>query len=211
MLGISLKAQNIVPLATLTAIQLLAVVMITHQSFSLIQLSSLQKTSGIMLAIGALSGWISYLMPADVKNALVFLRWSNALPGHRFIKLAESDARIEVEAFRAKVVNYETLRSDQNAQNSYWYRQFYRPSVNHDEVASTHKSYLLYRDAAAVSLLTGLIYILAKLLLGQAMSEFALGSVLVFVLATLGFIAAANNSGKRLVTTAVAIRMTGDN
>lgn len=203
--GISLKAQNILPLTTLTAIQLLAVLLLNHKFVDIDQLTSIQESGGAMLTIGALAGWLSYLLPADLKNALVFLRWKNALPGHRFLQLAESDTRIDAEALRTKVVNYESLISDHKAQNSYWYREFYRPVANQDEVASTHKSYLLYRDAAAVSLLCAMIFILAKLLLSQLMTSIGLSSVWVFVIGVIGFSVAAGNSGRRLVTTAVAI------
>lgn len=203
--GISLKAQNILPLTTLTAIQLLVVLLLNQKSLDIAQLASLQESGGAMLTIGALAGWLSYLLPADLKNALAFLRWKNVLPGHRFLQLSESDARIDVQALRAKVVNYESLVSDPKAQNSYWYREFYRPVANQDEVASTHKSYLLYRDAAAVSLLCALIFILAKLLLTELMAGIGFGSVLVFAVAALGSVVAASNLGRRLVTTAVAV------
>ena len=203
--GISLKAQNILPLTTLTAIQLLAVLVVNQKSLDIDQLASLQESGGAMLTIGALAGWLSYLLPADLKNALVFLRWKNALPGHRFLQLAESDTRIDAKALREKVANYKSLISDHKAQNSYWYREFYRPVANQDEVASTHKSYLLYRDAAAVSLLCTFIFLLAKLLLAELMAGIGVASVLVFVAAALGFVVAASNLGRRLVTTAVAI------
>lgn len=207
MARISLKAQNYVPLAMLTALQLIAVMLVNQKSFDINQLASIQEASGVMLAIGALAGWLSYLLPADLKNSLVFLRWRNALPGHRFIQLAENDARIDSEAFRARVVNYGMLVSDHREQNSYWYREFYRPVVNQDEVTSTHKSYLLYRDAAAISLLSAIFFALAKQLLELPMSGINFGSVWVFVGALSGFIVAASNSGRRLVTTAVAINM----
>lgn len=210
MAGISLKAQNFVLLAMLTVLQLMAVMLVNHKSFDINQLASIQEASGVMLAIGALAGWFSYLLPADLKNSLVFLRWRNALPGHRFIQLAENDARINPEAFRAKVVNYEILISDHKEQNGYWYREFYRPVVNQDEVVSIHKSYLLYRDAAAVSLLGSIFFVLANQFLEFPVSGFVPGSVWVFVGGLAGFIVAASNAGRRLVTTAVAINMTSE-
>lgn len=80
-----------------------------------------------MLAISVLAGWLSHLMPADLKNALVFIRWRNVLPGHRFIQLAEKDTRIDIDLFKERVTDYESLKSDNKNQNSYWYREFYRP------------------------------------------------------------------------------------
>jgi hypothetical protein len=205
MTGISLKAQNIVPLSLLVAIQLLAVYCLSYQVFNLDSLGILQETSGAMLAIGVLAGWLSYLLPADVKNSLVFLRWKNALPGHRFIQLSENDARIDTDDLRARVSEYDELSSDHKAQNSYWYREFYRPLINQSEILSIHKSYLLYRDAAAVSLIMAVLFTVVKLVLGPILSAVTFHSGWVFLVTLMGCILAGSNSGRRLVTTVVAI------
>ena len=205
MTGISLKAQNIVPLSLLVAIQLLAVYCLSYQVFNVDLLGFLQETSGAMLAIGVLAGWLSYLIPADLKNSLVFLRWKNALPGHRFVQLAENDARIDTDSLRARVSNHDELRSDQKAQNSYWYREFYRPLINQSEVLSIHKSYLLYRDVAAVSLIMAVLFTVAKLVLGPKLSAVTFHSGWIFLVTIAACIVAGSNAGRRLVTTAVAI------
>lgn len=207
MAGLSLKAKNIAPLSVLVVIQLIAVTMVNRHTFDVSLLDILKDTGGAMLAISVLAGWLSHLMPADLKNALVFLRWRNVLPGHRFIQLAEKDARIDIDLFKTRVVDYESLKSDNKNQNSYWYREFYRPVTNHDEVASTHKSYLLYRDAAAVSLISAIILVLAKLLIDIQMAQIGFDSVCVFGVAIIGFIVAARNAGQRMITTAIAVSL----
>ncbi|WP_445364299.1 hypothetical protein ACJJIQ_08280 [Microbulbifer sp. ANSA003] len=207
MAGLSLKTQNTAPLTLLVLLQLLAVHGFNSASFDINLLTSIKEAGGVMLAIGVLASWLSYLLPTGLKNTLIFLRLRNVLPGHRFIQLAEADPRIDAQLLKEKVPGYESLSSDHKAQNSYWYREFYRPVSAQDEVASTHKSYLLYRDAATVSLLCAAIFVLAKLLLTESMSAFELVSGAVFPLAALGFALAAGNAGRRLVTTAVAISM----
>ncbi|ABC31708.1 conserved hypothetical protein [Hahella chejuensis KCTC 2396] len=207
MTSISLKAQNIVPLSLLVAVQLLAVYSLNYPVLDLNLLDFLKETSGVMLVIGVLAGWLSYLLPADLKNSLVFLRWKNVLPGHRFIQLCEDDARIDVEKLKARVPSFEELRSDHDAQNSYWYREFYRPLANQSEVASVHKAYLLYRDAAAVSLIMVALFSTAKLVLEPKLSDIAFYSIWIFCCTALGCVVAGSNAGRRLVTTGVAINL----
>ena len=207
MAAISLKAQNAAPLAVLVLLELLAVHFFNSASFDITLLTSAREAGGVMLAIGVLAGWLSYLIPADIKNALVFLRVQNVLPGHRFIQLAEADPRIDSALLKARVSDFESLSLDNKAQNSYWYREFYRPVIDQHEVASTHKSYLLYRDAAAVSLACALIFALAKQFLPMPMSAYALSSVAIFLVATFGFAMAGANAGRRLVATSVAISL----
>ncbi|ELL4669641.1 hypothetical protein Q5V23_003507 [Vibrio fluvialis] len=208
MAGLSLKAKNIVPLSVLVVFQLIAISVVNRQTFDTSLLDILKDTGGAMLVISVLAGWLSHLIPADLKNSLVFLRWRNVLPGHRFIQLAEKDTRIDIDLFKTRVADYESLKSDNKNQNSYWYREFYRPVTNQDEVASTHKSYLLYRDAAAVSLISAVILVLTKLLIDIQMAQIGFNSVWVFAIAIIGFIVAARNAGQRMVTTAIAVRLT---
>ncbi|CAI2346847.1 conserved membrane hypothetical protein [Vibrio parahaemolyticus] len=207
MMGISMKTHNIVPLSVLMVLQLTAVSLVNRSAFDLSFLDILKDTGGAMLAIGAVSGWLSYLFPADLKSVLVFWRWQNVLPGHRFIQLSEKDGRIDNVTLKARVSEYEALKLNNSEQNSYWYNEFYRPSNKQDEVASTHRSYLLYRDAAAVSLISVLILITGKLLFRELLMGISFEPFGVFAVAVMGFIVAARNAGQRLVTTAVAVSL----
>ena len=207
MMGISMKANNIVPLSVLMVLQFAVVSLVNQSAFDISYVEMLKDTSGAMLAIGAVSGWLSHLMPPDLKNVLVFWRWNNVLPGHRFIQLSERDRRIDTALLKARVSEFELLKQNNSEQNSYWYKEFYRPSNKQDEVASTHRAYLLYRDAAAVSCVSAFALLVAKQFLGEYFSEVSYQSLWVFALAIIGFSIAAKNAGNRLVTTAVAINL----
>lgn len=205
MMGISMKANNIVPLSVLMVVQFAVVSLVNKSAFDISYVDILKDTSGAMLAIGAVSGWLSHLMPPDLKSVLVFWRWNNVLPGHRFIQLSERDRRIDTALLKARVSEFELLKQNNSEQNSYWYKEFYRPSNKHDEVASTHRAYLLYRDTAAVSFVSAFALLVAKQFMGEYLSEVSYQSLWVFALAITGFIVAARNAGHRLVTTAIAV------
>ncbi len=209
MVGLSMKANNIVPLSVLMVLQFTVISLVNQSSFDISYVNILKDTGGAMLAIGAISGWLSHLMPAEVKSVLVFWRWSNVLPGHRFIQLSEKDRRIDTVLLKARVSEYDLLKQNNSEQNSHWYKEFYRPSNKQDEVASTHRAYLLYRDAAAVSFVSAFALLVAKQFLGEYLLEVSYQSLWVFVVAIAGFSIAARNAGNRLVTTAVAISLSG--
>lgn len=203
--GVSLKTANVVPLSVLVVLQLIAVVMVNRSAFDLAFLDVLKDTGGIMLAVSVLSGWLSHLVPPEVKSVLVFWRVTNVLPGHRFIQLAQKDRRINCELLKERIDHYDALRHNHDEQNSYWYNVFYRPVTNEKEVATTHKSYLLYRDATSVSFIMLTVMVLGKLFTFQLLAGISAHSLLVFVFSIPGFAIAARNAGKRMVTTAVAI------
>ncbi len=207
MVGLSMKANNIVPLSVLMVLQFTVISLVNQSSFDISYVNILKDTGGAMLAIGAISGWLSHLMPAEVKSVLVFWRWSNVLPGHRFIQLSEKDRRIDTVLLKARVSEYDLLKQNNSEQNSHWYKEFYRPSNKQDEVASTHRAYLLYRDAAAVSFVSAFALLVAKQFLGEYLLEVSYQSLWVFVVAIAGFSIAARNAGNRLVTTAIAVSL----
>ncbi|MEZ9105683.1 hypothetical protein AB4085_14585 [Vibrio cyclitrophicus] len=202
-----MKANNIVPLSVLMVLQFTVISLVNQSSFDISYVNILKDTGGAMLAIGAISGWLSHLMPAEVKSVLVFWRWSNVLPGHRFIQLSEKDRRIDTVLLKARVSEYDLLKQNNSEQNSHWYKEFYRPSNKQDEVASTHRAYLLYRDAAAVSFVSAFALLVAKQFLGEYLLEVSYQSLWVFVVAITGFSIAARNAGNRLVTTAIAVSL----
>lgn len=208
MAGISIKANSIVPLSVLMVLQFAVISLVNQNVFDISYVDILRDTSGSMLAIGAVSGWLSHLIPADLKSVLVFWRWHDVLPGHRFIPLAEKDQRIDTESLRAHVAEFDSLKQNSSEQNSYWYKTFYRPSNKQDEVISTHRAYLLYRDAAAVSFVTAFALLVAKQYFGEFLTEVSYQSLWVFALTITGFSIAARNAGNRLVTTAIAVTLT---
>ncbi|WP_318408722.1 hypothetical protein [Photobacterium leiognathi] len=199
-----MKANNIVPLSVLMVLQFAVVSLVNQSAFDISYVDILKDTSGAMLAIGAVSGWLSHLMPPGLKNVLVFWRWNNVLPGHQ---LSERERRIDTVLLKARVYEFELLKLNNSEQNSYWYKEFYRPSNKQDEVTSTHRAYLLYRDAAAVSFVSVCALLVAKQFLGEYLPEVSYQSLWVFAFAIVGFSIAARNAGNRLVTTAVAISL----
>lgn len=203
--GVSLKTANVVPLSVLVVLQLIAVVMVNRSAFELSFLDVLKDTGGVMLAVSVLSGWLSHLVPPEVKSVFVFWRVTNVLPGHRFIQLAQKGRRINCERLKERIDHYDTLRHNHDEQNSYWYHVFYRPVTNEKEVATTHKSYLLYRDATSVSFVMLTVMLSGKLFTYQLLAGISAHSLLVFVFSIPGFAIAARNAGNRMVTTAVAI------
>lgn len=207
MAAISLKTQNLVPLSALALLQLLAAYFVTQGTINLSQLNSLASTGGATLALSVITAWFSYLLPTDIKNSLVFLRLKGALPGHRFIELSRADSRIDFELLKRRVPNFEALWEDSIQQNQYWYREIYRPVVNELEVASVHKAYLLYRDATAISLICLVILGFSQLLIPIVPTVINLKGMATLALFLLGFGIAANVTGRRFVTTSVAIHL----
>ncbi|MFA0256029.1 hypothetical protein AB4481_16190 [Vibrio breoganii] len=202
-----MKANNIVPLSVLMVLQFVVISLVNQSSFDISYVELLKDTSGAMLAVGVVSGWLSHLMPVEFKNVLVFWRWKNVLPGHRFIQLSEKDRRIDTVLLKARVSEFDSLMQNNSEQNSYWYKEFYRPSNKLDEVSSTHRAYLLYRDASAVSFVSAIALLISKQILGEYFSEVSYQSLWVFALVITGFSIAARNAGNRLITTAVAVSL----
>ena len=96
----------------------------------------------------------------------------------------------------------------ESEQNAYWYKKIYRPVRNSPEVLQSHRSFLLFRDAAS-----GLFILLVGLLLWQAIAERisfpSLGTWSLVILAgvILVLCQAARQSGDRMVANAVAVAL----
>ena len=93
-------------------------------------------------------------------------------------------------------------------QNSFWYKEIYRPSQEDIQVKSAHKSFLLYRDAGTAVLILSLIalslYLSNILILNKAIA----GTVpIVLLIVSMILLFAASLSGKRMVTTAVCAQL----
>ena len=201
---ISLKAQNVVPLTVLVLVQVCFVLCLAQGALDLRGIVSSMESASLMLLLNVVIVWLSYLVPADIKDGIVFCRVRNALPGHRFLSLMKSDPRIDVGHTHA-IHDLSGLVNDDSAQNSFWYRVFYKPNSERMEIKSAHKSYLLYRDACAVSLILCVAYCLVSWLTPDYIGYSGSMYGIVFIVFALGFGVAANNTGKRMVTTAIAV------
>jgi hypothetical protein len=96
------------------------------------------------------------LVPANVKARLVFLRWRDALPGHRaFTRYINSDPRIDPAAV-GKVVGG-ALPVDPVEQNRVWFR-LYKTVENDPAILQVHRDFLLTRDYTGLAVLFLLLY-----------------------------------------------------
>lgn len=209
MTKLSLKTQNILPLSMLILFQCALAYALALSDSADLNDKLLTRASSVLLLMGTVTGWLSFLLPAGVKNALVFLRITKALPGHRFVQLCADDPRIDIEYLKSVTPEYEALTADPVKQNQYWYNKIYRPLVDNREVASAHKAFLLYRDAAAVSIILIVCMVVAGAFISSVRATQSVSFVMAMVVCCFGFLTAANFAGKRFVTTTVAIYLAG--
>jgi len=143
---------------------------------------------------------ISGFLSADMKARIVFLRWNDALPGHRaFTVYAPRDSRIDLAALTASHGPLPVLPKDQNR---LWYRIF-KTVDEQPHISQLHRDFLLLRDYTAIALLCLVIYGVSALVLIPS------GRVCLFYLALLAaqlavVRQAAFHYGVRLVTNTLA-------
>lgn len=158
--------------------------------------------AGLSLALTAI---INAQLPASAKERIVFMRWTNPLPGcEAFSRYAKSDPRVDA-AFLERT--FGPLPTDAAEQNALWYRLY--KSVEFDpSVLQAHKAFLFARDYTSIALMMSFflgtigfivmpdthvaIYFLVFLIF-----QFVIGGQ------------AARNHGKRLITTVLAIKGAG--
>ena len=202
----SLKTQNVTSLSCITLFCLVSAWLVVYGYDGMPEMKKIITALGGSAVVGILSVWIAHLVPQSVKHALVFCRIRHALPGHRFISLSHADVRVDSEVLLNKLPELRKETINPEKQNQIWYRDIYRPLNERVEIAAAHGSFLLYRDAAMVILILimGMLVLAGYgyLLDGNALL-FQVGLVLTgwFLL----LVVAANNAGKRFVTTAVSI------
>jgi hypothetical protein len=97
---------------------------------------------------------LTSILPTELKDALVFWRVRDVLPGHRaFSVYAHKDPRIDLARLLAVAGTFPDAARDQN---SLWYR-LYRQVETDPAVAQAHRHFLLFRDLAALSLLLAIL------------------------------------------------------
>lgn len=141
------------------------------------------------------------VLSADAKERLVFLRWKNALPGHRaFSRYAKSDPRIDLVALR-KTLGAE-FPVNPVEQNRVWYRIF-KTVEEEPAVSQVHRDFLLLRDYTGLSVLFIIFY--------GAVGLYTIASAKTLVLYLLALIIqyfvvrqAASQYGVRMVKTVLA-------
>lgn len=149
-----------------------------------------------------LAGVLNSQLPSDVKARLVFMKWTNPLPGSRaFSRYAHLDPRIDPAALARLTGPFPISPGDQN---SLWYR-LYRSVQADAAVRDAHQSYLLFRDYASLSLLLGVVLIPSGAWYAVSTSSIA-GFALLLLVQLLLAARAARIHGERLVCTVLAIK-----
>ncbi len=163
------------------------------------------KDLGLVAGLTIITNILTSLLPADFKHKLVFLRLSNALPGHRSKSLCLADPRLDDDALSEKWPELFTSDMPPSEQNSFWYGNIYSPVKDTNEVKQAHKSFLLYRDA-----LSGLFLLLLSIFAWQLIApDLPIDEpspwIYLFLLFTSFLVMfSAQNTGKRMVVNAAA-------
>lgn len=156
-------------------------------------------TTIVCLGAGALDA----LASQNAKNTLVFWRLKNPLPSTRAFEPTSlaADPRISIEDLRALLGG--EFPVDPQEQSSIWYG-FFKMTEHMPEVEGVHREFLTYRDLALCT----------TVLVGPALFSLAvnsghwlelIGYILIAILFTLMWIAAAREKSCRLVQTVLAI------
>ncbi len=141
------------------------------------------------------------LLSADAKACLVFLRWHNALPGHRaFSQYATSDPRIDLVALR-KTIGPEFPVNPVD-QNRVWYR-IYKTVEEEPAVSQVHKDFLLLRDYTGLCVLFIIFYGTVGLSTIASTRTFIL-YLLILIIQYVVVRQAASHYGVRMVKTVLA-------
>ena len=204
-----LKAQNVRALTAIYGGTLFLVAAI-HWSVEDVFAVSLQLGQQVFVVatLTAFGAVLSNFLPNWLKHPLVYFRFRNALSGHRCRRICTKDPRLLLADLQREWPLLFAEKMNESEQNSYWYTEIYRPVRNEPEVVQAHRSFLLFRDAAA-----GLFVLLLGLLLwkltGELVSLPSLNywSTALLVGVVLILCQAARQSGDRMVANAVAVTL----
>lgn len=136
------------------------------------------------------------LFKNSVKEFMVFWRLKNILPGHRaFSKIGPNDSRINME--RVKTLFPDGLPVDPKKQNSEWF-QLYREYQDELQVFYSHKTFLLTRDLASLTVVFIPLSIFGHFLLGST-PHMIVYHLSILVILFVGISLAARHYGERFV------------
>jgi hypothetical protein len=156
----SLKAQNMSVLALIIAINTLFLcAMIGQHSITGQSIQGVLRDAKSFLPVGVglvVTTVLNGLLSRATKERLVFLRWRNALPGHRaFSEHATNTPTVDIEKLREKCGG--AFPFDPAQQNRVCYR-LYKSVENDAAVRQVHGSFLLTRDYTGLSFLFFIFY-----------------------------------------------------
>lgn len=204
--GKSLKQANFVWLCTLVTFDAVVLALVIFPEIArdatVSNIALARGISSVLLPVVPLllTNTVSQLM----KARLVYWKWTNPLPGSSaFTKFVKEDERIDETKLQKNIGVFPT---DPKEQNSKWYG-LYLKVKNDVSVLDAHKAFLLYRDAASLSLI---LSVLAGITLWYL--EFPVVQVrnacTVFVIQYLLTMMSARLAGRRLVCTVLAVHST---
>ena len=198
----SLKSSNLPWLVALVALDILVLAVFVFTdliaSVSLTQLTAARAAVTGILPVAVLL--LSAVVPQNIKAMLVYWKIKNPLPGSEaFTRYAPADPRIDMAALKKNVGAWRTEPAEQN---SLWYK-LYKKVGSETAVAEAHKSFLLFRDMAVVSLLLAGVVPLG-LWLTNIEHNAGTFSLLLFAVQYVSAALAARHSGVRFVTNVLA-------
>jgi len=151
----------------------------------------------VTLLLFTLSMILEGVISSNVKAMLVFCRIRNPLPGHRaFSSIAKKDPRINLKDLQ-KIFPNNTVPKGEEKQNSEWYK-LYRKYSSVGTVWEAHRSFLLTRDLAALTLLLIPIALLGHLMLATDDINIIIHLLILFAFLILSIISS-RNYGNRFV------------
>jgi hypothetical protein len=205
MAWISLKTLNLPTLTLIMIGQVSIAYKLSNPDFDWSSIEVFSPDTVVVSLIMLAAALFSSLLPASVKHQLVFLRRKNALPGHRFLKLAEHDQRIDLLRLKQQILPLVQLNITEEQQNRVWYQHIYHPHQNAPLVKSSHKAFLQWRDSVVVSMFIALLLAVGVQTVPAVAEAFSPLSFLVSVSFALVTGLAAHHNGKRMVTNAVVL------
>ncbi|MCD5327539.1 hypothetical protein ACFFU8_11455 [Chromobacterium piscinae] len=201
----SLKDENKLQLSILIGTPILITLAIQLGYQKVIDILNAGKLIGLTLIATTILTMVANLIPQAIKHKLVFLRIRDELPGCRCHVICKKDNRLDFNAINAKWPSIFSDSTPKSKRNSLWYHEIYRKVRDRPQVESSHKNFLLYRDATSGML----IIFIASLACYWSNYKFPLlGSIelpALFIQAIILIIAivSAQNSGNRMVVNAI--------
>lgn len=199
----SLKSLNVKWLVMLATFDVLVVMLFVvpvagfGPSFSTV--AALRASTALVLPVLVLL--LSGLMSHAVKASLVYWKLKDPYPGcEAFTRYGPADVRVDMVGLKR---NTGVLPTAPTEQNSKWFKLF-KMVENETSVLEAHKSYLMFRDMAAMSLPVALFVPVSLYVAGVPATMVAI-AFLVFVVQFIVCCVCARNSGRRLVCNVLSI------
>lgn len=200
---LSLKSQNR-PLLIIFSLAIGAGLWWLIEPYSMDKLADLDKIYQSAVFVGLATIFtllVGELVPSRLKLLLVYWKWVNPTPSSRaFTDLMQKDFRIDPSSLEEK---YGPLPTDP-AEQARKFFSIYKPLDGEISIDDAHKSYLLFRELCAISVVfaifgTAVAFIWTREFL-PPLVFFLISSVMYTVCAIAG-----QNAGKRFVANVLAV------